>query len=126
MKSIKMKMSQQDIKGFMTLQLAIIDYLRGQENNPAYVMNIMLEDYYNKLTDTVPYLLGKREATIAIAVPMIPIFAIGIDKVLDHLGGYEQAIALSVSDAIDTAVAADRNCRARAAELKRVKQELIG
>lgn len=126
MKNIKIKMSQQDIKGFMQLQLKVLDYLRGQANAPAYVMSVMLEEYYNKLADTVPYLYNKKEATISIGVHIIPAFAIGIEKTFNALDGYTKAIAIEVSSAIDAAVVADRGCRMRAVEFRQAKQKLIG
>lgn len=109
MKSIRIKMTPDEVKGFCILQTNILNWLRSQRSDHTYVMSMIMEEYYEGLYKKLPYI--NRDVTISIGMAVMPVFIIGITKIEEALMPYERMIASEVMTAISKGVAADKHCR---------------
>ncbi len=108
MKSIKLKMTPQEIKGLSNLSKMLIGAMENSQSHVAYINSKVLFEFYKKLEEKLPYF--KAPVTITIGLEKMSIFALASSSVniVENLPPYEYMILSSISEAIDVAVREDK------------------
>lgn len=108
MKSIKLKMTPDEMRALVGLAHMASDAMMKQPVNIAYINGVLLKGFATHLEAKVPYFKGVT--TISIGIDKMPafVFCAGSDTLFETLPVYEQSILLQINEAIDNAVRTDK------------------
>lgn len=108
MKSIKLKMTPQEVRGLANLSKMLIGALECSASHVAYINSRVLFEFYKKLEEKLPYF--KAPVTITIGLEKMSIFALASSSanIVENLPPYEYMLLSQIVEAIDVAVREDK------------------
>lgn len=108
MKSIKLKMTPDELRALVGLAHMASDAMMKQPVNIAYINGVLLKGFATHLEAKVPYFKGVTTISIGIDKMSAFVFCAGSDTLFETLPVYEQLILLQINEAIDNAVRTDK------------------